>query len=118
MDPIGTFQWGHGPHWNLPMGSWTPLEPSNGVMDPIGTFQWGHGPHWNLPMGSWTPLEPSNGVMDPIGTFQWGHGPHWNLPMGFQHRVVGEAQPGGGGEWPGWEEEEVAEEGGEDHGPW
>ena len=37
---------------------------------------------------------------------------------GCQHRVVGEAQPGGGGEWPGWEEEEVAEEGGEDHGPW
>ena len=32
--------------------------------------------------------------------------------------AVGEAQPGGGGEWPGWEEEEVAEEGGEDHGPW
>ena len=34
--------------------------------------------------------------------------PEYSRSEGCQHHVVGEAQPGGGGEWPGWEEEEVA----------
>ena len=59
-------------------------------------------------------LRPTNGA----GGDRHKAAPEYSRSEGCQHRVVGEAQPGGGGEWPGWEEEEVAEEGGEDHGPW